>query len=105
MPVKITSLTHPPLPFQQDRPPTTSNLIKCNLRRRLHPLRILVKRTISLMSLFLNRSSILHQLLRNRLAGCFENVDQSARQVLLGFAEESDCAAVLACAAGSADGC
>jgi hypothetical protein len=55
------------------------------------------------MSLFLNRSSVLHQLLRNRLASGFENVDQSARQVLLGFAEESDCAAVLACAAGSAE--
>jgi hypothetical protein len=81
------------------------DLIKRNLRRRLHPLRILVESTISLMSLFLNRSSILHQFLRNRLASGFENVHQSARQVLLGFAEESDCAAVLACAAGSAEIC
>jgi hypothetical protein len=82
-----------------------SRLIKRDLRRRLHALRILIESTISLMALFLNSSSVLHQFLRNRLASRFENIDESAGKVLLGFAEESDRAAVLACAAGTGRGC
>jgi hypothetical protein len=80
-------------------------LIKRNLRRRLHALCILVESTISLVALFLHRRAVLHQFLRNGLASCFENVDESAGKVLLGFAEESDGAAVLACAAGTGMGC
>jgi len=79
--------------------------IERNLRRSLHTLRILVERAVRLVALFLNGSAVLHQLLRNRLAGGLEHVDESAREVLLGFAEESDCEAILAGAAGTAERC
>ena len=57
------------------------------------------------MALFLNRSAVLHELLGDGLAGGLEHVDESAGEVLLGFAEESDCEAVLAGAAGTGDMC
>ena len=53
------------------------------------------------MALLLNGGAVLHQLLGHGLARGLEDVDQSAREVLLGFAEEGDGAAVLACAAGT----
>lgn len=54
------------------------------------------------MTLFLNSSAVLHELLGDRLAGGFEDVDESASEVLLGFAEEGDCEAVLAGTTGTA---
>ena len=53
------------------------------------------------MALLLDGGAVLHQLLGHGLAGGLEDVDQSSREVLLGFAEEGDGAAVLACAAGT----
>jgi hypothetical protein len=53
------------------------------------------------VALFLNGGAVLHQLLGHGLARGLEDVDQSAREVLLGFAEEGDGAAILACAAGT----
>ena len=53
------------------------------------------------MALFLNSGAVLHELLGDGLAGGLEDVDESAGEVLLGFAEEGDGAAVLACAAGT----
>jgi hypothetical protein len=57
------------------------------------------------VTLFLNSSAVLHELFGNGLAGGLEHVDESAGEVLLGFAEESDCEAVLAGAAGTAEIC
>lgn len=53
------------------------------------------------MALFLDSSAVLHELLRDGLASGLEDVDESAGEVLLGFAEEGDCEAVLAGAAGT----
>ena len=53
------------------------------------------------MALFLDRCAVLHELLGHGLASGFEHVDESAGEVLLGFAEEGDCEAVLAGAAGT----
>ena len=53
------------------------------------------------MALLLDSGAVLHQLLGHGLAGGLEHVDQSAREVLLCFAEEGDGAAVLACAAST----
>jgi hypothetical protein len=53
------------------------------------------------VALLLDGGAVLHQLLGHGLAGGLEHIDQSAREVLLGFAEEGDGAAVLACAAGT----
>ena len=79
--------------------------IERNLRRSLHTLSILVESAIRLVALFLNGSAVLHQLFGDGLAGGLEHVDESAREVLLGFAEESDCEAVLAGAAGTKGVC
>ena len=79
--------------------------IERDLRRSLHALSILVESAVGLVALFLNSSAVLHQLLRNGLAGGLEHVDESAGEVLLGFAEESDCEAVLAGAAGTKGVC
>ena len=78
-----------------------NNLIESDLSSSLHVRGILVESAVRLVALFLNRGAVLHQLLGHRLAGGLEDVDQSAREVLLGFAEEGDGAAVLACAAGT----
>lgn len=56
------------------------------------------------MALLLDRRAVLHQLLRHGLVGGFEDVDERARQVLFGLAEERDSAAGGACAAGSVGG-
>lgn len=79
----------------------THALVERNLRRSLHALSILVKGTVRLVALFLHRRAESHQFLRHRLTRGFEDVDERAGEVLLGFAEEGDGFAVLACAAGT----
>ena len=78
------------------------SLVERNLRRSLHALGILVESAIGLVALLLNGGAVLHQLLGNGLTGGLEDVDESAGEVLLGFAEESDGKAVLAGTTGTA---
>lgn len=76
-------------------------LVESDLSRSLHVRGILVESAVRLVALLLDGGAVLHQLLGHGLAGGLEDVDQSSREVLLGFAEEGDGAAVLACAAGT----
>ena len=78
------------------KPTQEPSLVERDLRRSLHALGILVESAVGLVALFLNSSAVLHQLLGDRLASGLEDVDESAGEVLLGFAEEGDCEAVLA---------
>lgn len=57
------------------------------------------------MALFLDSSAVLHELFGDGLASGLENVNESASEVLLGFAEEGDCEAVLAGTTGTAGIC
>ena len=81
------------------------HLIERNLRRSLHALGILVEGAVGLVALFLNGGAVLHQLLRDGLASGLEDVDESAGEVLLGFAEEGDGETVLAGTTGTAEIC
>lgn len=81
------------------------HLIERNLCRSLHALCILVESAVGLVTLFLNGGAVLHQLLRDGLASGLENVDESAGEVLLGFAEEGDGETVLAGTTGTAEMC
>jgi hypothetical protein len=81
--------------------PRSLNLVESNLGSGLHIRSILVESAVRLVALLLNGSAVLHELFGHGLAGGLEDVDQSAGEVLLGFAEEGDGAAVLTCTAGT----
>ena len=81
--------------------PKITILVESDLSSSLHIRGILVESAVRLVALLLNGGAVLHQLLGHGLAGGLEDVDQSSREVLLGFPEEGDGAAVLACAAGT----
>lgn len=52
--------------------------------------KILVERTIRLMTLFLDRAAEFEQLVRNWLVGGFEHVNQGPRQGFIVLGEEGD---------------
>ena len=77
-------------------PPTLPVIsLKLNLLPHLHLLtfsspKILVERTIRLVTLFFDRAAEFEQLVRNRLVGGFKNVNQGAREGFIVLGEEGD---------------
>ena len=80
-------------------------LVESDLSRSLPVRGILVESAVGLVALFLNSGAVLHEFLGDGLACGLEDVDESTGEVLLGFTEESDGEAVLACASGTAEMC
>jgi hypothetical protein len=89
----------------KEAPKDTRSLVEGDLRCGFHALGVLVESAVSLVALFLNGGAVLHELFGYGLAGGFEYVDESAGEVLLGFAEEGDGEAVLAGTTGTGSIC